>query len=326
MLIKRTERTSYALNHCVFPGGVFDPTADESSEWLTYFRDCGVTETQLKSLRCRQTTERPKLLSQGKHFTRDISLRLTALRETFEEVGLLLCRPLGSLKTLAVGQPAQLIEQPFDRESWQQRVHNDAHQFLELCRHLAVLPDLWALSEWSVWRTPASASRKYDTVYYFAALEKWNVPLLLEPSEVSSAHWLHPADCWRQSQDGIIWLPFMLLYETARLMNARRWKQLLQFAGRRSLRGSTLFQPIYYRSNDCLFGVLPGDELYLDNPDSHTESITLEESMDEINQNAKRYNRYMIYGFHRVDLASNQQPLDGHLPLQTLVNQRLSKL
>lgn len=326
MLIKRTERTSYALNHCVFPGGVFDPIADESLEWLTYFRDCGVTETQLKLLTCRQSTSRPQLLSQGQHFTRDISLRLTALRETFEEVGLLLCRPLESVKELATGQPAHLVVKPFNRESWQKRVHNNAHEFLELCRHLAVLPDIWALSEWSVWRTPASARRKYDTVYYFAGLETWNIPLLLEPNEVTSAHWLNPADCLRESQAGIIWLPFMLLYETARLMNARSWKNLLQFARRRSALGSTLFQPIYYRSTDCLFGVLPGDELYLDNPESYIESIMLNQPIDEINQNAKRYNRYMIYDFHKVDLASNQRPLDGHLPLQSIVNLRLSKL
>ncbi|KAH8404861.1 hypothetical protein KR222_007395, partial [Zaprionus bogoriensis] len=329
LLIKRTERTSYALNHCVFPGGVFDGNADESPDWLTYFHSCGVTASQLELLRCRQTRGRPELLSQGQHFSRDISLRLTALREAFEEVGLLLCRPLDSLEELATGQlsaVAQLAPRQFDREEWQQRVHNDARQFLELCRQLRVLPDLWALSEWSVWRTPASASRRYDTVYYFAALETWQVPLLLEPSEVASAHWLHPADCWRHSQSSVIWLPFMLLYETARLMNLRSWQQLLQFARQRSAKGSTLLQPIYYRSSDCLFGVLPGDELYLDDPGSCTDSIVLSESMESINRRAKRYNRYMIYGFHSVDLASNQPHLDGHLQLDSLVNTRLSKL
>jgi len=196
LLIKRTERTSYALNHCVFPGGVFDPNADESDDWLAYFHSCGVTKAQLKLLNCQQATDRPEFLAEGGNFTRDISLRLTALRETFEEVGVLLCRPISSLKDIDTGQPAHVLLQPFDRELWQQRVHNDAQQFLELCRHLEVIPDIWALSEWSVWRTPASASRKFDTIYYFAALDTCNVALLLEPNEVTSAHWLHPGDCW----------------------------------------------------------------------------------------------------------------------------------
>ncbi|XP_030569723.1 nucleoside diphosphate-linked moiety X motif 19 [Drosophila novamexicana] len=324
LLIKRTERTSYALNHCVFPGGVFDANADESADWLTYFQHCGITQAQLELLKCRQATGRPELLSRGVNFSRDISLRLTALRETFEEVGILLC--CKSLKDLDKGQPAHVLLQPLERELWQQRVHDDATQFLELCRHLSVIPDLWALSEWSVWRTPASASRKYDTVYYFAALETSQVDLLLEPTEVASAHWLHPGDCWQQSQEGTIWLPFILLYETARLMSMHCWEQLLQFAHNRSARGSTLLQPIYYRTTDCLLGVLPGDELYLAKPENCTESIILPSSINELNALAKRYNRYMIYGFERVDFACNVLPLNGHLPLHALVNTRLAKL
>lgn len=273
----------------------------------------------------RQTTGRPEVMNQGLQFSRDISLRLTALRETFEEVGLLLCRK--NLKDLKGGQPAQIVDQPYDRNYWQKRVHNDAKQFLELCRHLAVMPDLWALNEWSIWRTPASASsRKYDTVYYFTALESSKVDLLLEPNEVDAAYWLQPVDCWLQSREGIIWLPYILLYETARLLNIQSWQRLLQFAYTRSALGSTLLQPIYYRTNDCLFGVLPGDELYLPEPNKCYESIILPSSISELNAVTKRCNRYMIYGFQHVDFACNVLPLDGHFPLQARVNTRLAKL
>lgn len=323
--MKRTERTSYALNHCVFPGGVFDAQADESADWLIYFQECGISRDQLKLLQCRQSTGRPELMTQGVEFSRDISLRLTALRETFEEVGILLCRK--NLKNLIGGQPAQVLVQLFDREYWQQRVHNDAKQFLVLCRHLAVIPDLWALNEWAIWRTPASASsRKYDTVYYLAALENTNVDLSLEPTEVAAAYWLQPSDCWLQSREGLIWLPYILLYETARLMNIHSWQQLLQFAYDRSTQGSTLLQPIYYRTNDCIIGVLPGDELYLPEPECCNESIVLPYSISELNAVAKRFNRYMIYSFQHVDLACNVLPLDGHIPPQTHVNARLAKL
>ncbi|TDG42739.1 hypothetical protein AWZ03_010845 [Drosophila navojoa] len=325
LLMKRTERTSYALNHCVFPGGVFDAQADESADWLIYFQQCGVSRDQLKLLHSRQSMGRPELMTQGLEFSRDISLRLTALREAFEEVGILLCRK--NLKNLKGGQPAQVV-QLFDREYWQQRVHNDAQQFLVLCRHLAVVPDLWALNEWSIWRTPASAaSRKYDTVYYLAALDlDCNVDLLLEPTEVAAAYWLQPSDCWLQSREGLIWLPYILLYETARLMSIQRWQQLLQFAYERSPQGSTLLQPIYYRTNDCLIGVLPGDELYLPEPEYCNESIVLPCSISELNAVAKRFNRYMIYSFQHVDFACNVHPLDGHFPLQTRVNALLAKL
>ncbi|XP_017153618.1 nucleoside diphosphate-linked moiety X motif 19 [Drosophila miranda] len=330
LLIKRSERTSYALNHCVFPGGVFDAGADESPEWITYFHSFGVTDEDFKRLSSDQVSARSKFLSSGQNFSRDISLRLTALRETFEEVGLLLCSNEEGIRSwnCTTGEPRTLLLQPEDRSHWQQRVHNDATQFLALCRHLRVLPNLWSLQEWSIWRTPATASRKYDTVYYITALQapSKQVSLLLEPQEVASAHWLAPEDAWTHSQDGTIWLPFMLLYDTARLMNLHRLEDLLKFSRERSALGTTLVQPVYYRCDGCMFGVLPGDELYVNQPENCTQAIILSGSVAELNRRARQYNRYIIYDFHKVVLASNVPPLDGHLQLQANVNTQLAKL
>lgn len=81
---------------------------------------------------------------------REITLRLTAVRECFEEVGLLLCRSRSQLDFGAV-TCAQAVP---DLESWQRRVHNKPAEFLTLCRELNVVPDLWALHEWSAWASP----------------------------------------------------------------------------------------------------------------------------------------------------------------------------
>ncbi|XP_023032198.1 uncharacterized protein LOC111518767 isoform X2 [Drosophila willistoni] len=53
LLIKRSERTSYTLNHCVFPGGGFDVESDESSDWLNYFQSFGINQDHLTQLRCK---------------------------------------------------------------------------------------------------------------------------------------------------------------------------------------------------------------------------------------------------------------------------------
>ncbi|XP_017033653.1 acyl-coenzyme A diphosphatase NUDT19 [Drosophila kikkawai] len=255
LLIKRAEGTSYTLNHCVFPGGVFDPRDDESPEWLRYFSSFGITAEQLKILTHDQQSPRPEFLSGGQHLSKDIALRLTALREAFEEVGILICVSRDSFNnwdSTAKGLPprALLLDPISDRTEWQRRVHNDASQFLELCKHLNVIPNLWALHEWSVWRTAATANRKYDTVYYVTTLDNdaKEVSLLLEPHEVASAHWMSPKEAWSRSQDGTIWLPFMLLYDTARLMNLHRWQELADFSRHRSIWGGTMVQPVYYRS------------------------------------------------------------------------------
>ncbi|XP_068147226.1 acyl-coenzyme A diphosphatase NUDT19 [Drosophila tropicalis] len=324
LLIKRSERTSYTLNHCVFPGGGFDVKSDESSDWLNYFQSFGIHQDHLDQLRCKdQVSGRPNLMTDGKNFSRDISLRITALREAFEEVGILLCRQRGNLWH---GSPS--LVHPAEHSEWQQKVHNDASQFLELCRHLDVIPDLWTLHEWSIWRSGATSSRKFDTVYYITVLEQpaSQVELLLEPQEVISAHWLNPSEAWSSYQKEIIWLPFILMYEIGKLMNFHQAKDLFDFASKRNALGSTLIQPIFYSCDDGMLGVFAGDDLYLPDPHKYTKSIILKGSLRDYNRQAKHYNRMIFQDFHQVKLASNVAPLDGHLPLQSQVNYQLAKL
>lgn len=86
---------------------------------------------------------------------REITLRLTALRECFEEVGILLCRTREQLDELTAEAPStHFQENNFDREAWQKRVHERPSEFLNLCQELKIVPDLWALHEWSVWASP----------------------------------------------------------------------------------------------------------------------------------------------------------------------------
>lgn len=79
---------------------------------------------------------------------------MAALRECFEEVGVLLCRNRAQVHQMAaVAQTAQLDADSL--KTWQARVHKNPSDFLILCRHLEVVPDLWALHEWSAWASPA---------------------------------------------------------------------------------------------------------------------------------------------------------------------------
>jgi len=55
-------------------------------------------------------------------------------------------------------------------EMWQNKVHNDANLFLELCKKMQCCPDLWALHEWSNWLTPKTIAFRYDTVFFLACM------------------------------------------------------------------------------------------------------------------------------------------------------------
>lgn len=83
-------------------------------------------------------------------------MRITAIRETFEEVGLLLCKP----RTGECDQIYSHVEESFDRKNWQKKVHNDSTKFLDLCKELEVIPDLWSLHEWAAWETPATFKKR----------------------------------------------------------------------------------------------------------------------------------------------------------------------
>lgn len=76
---------------------------------------------------------------------------MTAIRETFEEVGILLCK---NKDQLAKRELTSLAVENFDVKYWQAEVFRDANNFRKLCEELNVVPDLWSLHEWSVWLTP----------------------------------------------------------------------------------------------------------------------------------------------------------------------------
>lgn len=182
LLAKRTVRTAYAPDHYVFPGGVFDSKADENIDWLNHFESFGISSRELDILNLEHLPNRPDpLMTNKRFFSRDISLRITAIREAFEEVGLLLCLTKDQLKHNRKG--CATFNNNFNRPYWQERVHSNPLEFLSLCKYLQVVPDIWSLHEWSIWRSPPSALKRYDTVLYIVALDV-RPELLLEPSEI----------------------------------------------------------------------------------------------------------------------------------------------
>lgn len=88
-------------------------------------------------------------------------MRITAIRETFEEVGILFCRKRQELASLTkTNNVYGRFEEDFDRTQWQNLVHNDATKFIELCEHLDIVPDVWSLHKWSNWCTPSSFKKR----------------------------------------------------------------------------------------------------------------------------------------------------------------------
>lgn len=186
----------------VFPGGNVDP-ADTDVKWRELFAALGFDGGRLASL-IPQVAKRPQLFQPRENeLPREISLRITAIRETFEESGVLLCRRkrddddvstwaqhmasedshdyktirIESFSWISIGSfSPMLIAYSFsvpknELKTWQYKVHHDARLFFELCEKLQCCPDLWALHEWANWLTPTFRSGKlYDTAFYLACM------------------------------------------------------------------------------------------------------------------------------------------------------------
>lgn len=102
---------------------------------------------------------------------REISLRISALRETFEELGVILCgKDMNSIKS---SSPFSKAFTDCNITEWQTKIHNQHETFRLFCEKQNVLPDLWNTYEWSTWLTPTFfRPRRFETAFFLLALNE----------------------------------------------------------------------------------------------------------------------------------------------------------
>lgn len=101
--------------------------------------------------------------------SKDISLRITAIRETFEESGILLCKKLNSNVDEMSTTTNHLEIDSIDK--WRKLVQKNASNFIDLCNQNNCCPDIGALHLWSNWLTPPLLKAKFDTKFFLAFIE-----------------------------------------------------------------------------------------------------------------------------------------------------------
>ena len=165
MMLKRSARSSFFAKAYVFPGGAVE-AADFDGTWLLLLAQHGLSRQRLMSQFMRANRPRPPIYSTvcGTEPEAEIGFRIAAIRETFEETGVLFCRGQ------ATEEPAWSGDD--DIRHWQERIHDDPRQFQELCRQKNVYPDVSSLYEWSNWLTPTGmGGKRYDTIFYIRVLD-----------------------------------------------------------------------------------------------------------------------------------------------------------
>jgi hypothetical protein len=152
-------------------GGKFDEETDGCLDWLKVLLDKNSLEDAKKSTVYAYDNYfklfRPHLINHNSlgnliDFNRlentkclpfEISLRLCAIRETFEETGLLLARKKSSndeklshestiMSSLCINKDESVTRE------WLKRIQYDSREFLNMCLELNLIPDIWSLHEW----------------------------------------------------------------------------------------------------------------------------------------------------------------------------------
>jgi 8-oxo-dGTP pyrophosphatase MutT (NUDIX family) len=172
-LLRRVKGMAFAGGMTVFPGGGVDPRdADTSVAWA------GPSPEWWGSV----FNVEPSLAR---------ALVCAAVRETFEESGVLLAGPDATSVVADISAFAEARRQLVDREL-------SLAQFLKN-EDLVLRADL--LRPWANWVTPYEEPRRYDTRFFVAALPTGQ-RADGETTEASDASWQTPAEAIADAQEG----------------------------------------------------------------------------------------------------------------------------
>lgn len=166
LMVKRHHQIDFASGALVFPGGK-SHAGDHDLAWADH------------------------ALGFGDHDAEQRGLRIAAIREVFEEAGILLgLRGDGS----AIGGEAAPLEV---------RAKVDAGElaFLDVVRELGVSIDLNALTIFARWITPPLTPKRFDT-WFYAAVAPDDQLAACDGRETVDAEWISPKEVLRLADAG----------------------------------------------------------------------------------------------------------------------------
>ncbi|KAG9294877.1 hypothetical protein G9A89_003217 [Geosiphon pyriformis] len=230
----------------VFPGGYLDPS-DTSVKWEMIY---GLQDKNQES----NSLEGQKLHS--------LAHKICAIRETFEESGLLISKPI----------PTWSEE---ESKFWREKIHSNVQNFFLMCKNYDTNPAVHDLYFFSNWVTPVTEKKRYDTIFYLTALpdvihETKNDESALErivhnhigvdTKETIQLDWFTPGEAIEAYQKDQIHLFPPQWYILNELTSYKKLQDLLLSTCTNSRKVIPMI-PEFVRDKETnkLFGALPGD-------------------------------------------------------------------
>ena len=243
-LMRRTDQAAAFSGAYVFPGGAVDPH-DHAEHW----QSLGINDAD---------ASRQLDLERG-----GAAYALAAIRECFEEAGLLLAHD-------ASGAPVRLnvVGSATDQEGLRKALAAGEINFVRFCLEHQLRPAIDQLIYVDHWITPFAEKRRFDVRFFLAAAPAEQIASH-DNSETVAHAWLKPADALQRFKAGEI----LLVTPTVKTLEALAAHHsvaeiVAHFSRPRTIR-STL--PYIARDNKGKRVLLPGDYAYAEIAKRDTE-------------------------------------------------------
>ncbi|XP_071345885.1 acyl-coenzyme A diphosphatase NUDT19 [Trachinotus anak] len=313
LLLKRSSKSGFMPNAYVFPGGMVDP-ADFSSEWLDVFKPLGNSPSfGLRSVKQPAETRPPIFatdrLKLGSPVPGDVAFRICALRETFEESGVLLV--VSHPEEGAAGRARHCGS---ELTRWRALVNQNPSNFIRMCRELEVLPNIWALHEWGNWLTPVGryGGTRFDTAFFMCCLQE-TPHTLQDEKEIVRFQWSTPSEVLQSYRAQELWIAPPQFYELSRMCRFPVLNDLHNFASQRATEGCEQWLPVVFSKDEHHISLLPGDKLYPLDTSGKTQVDTSTDSQLEDPQDDSALHRMVTLDPYSTTLQITITPRYNHL-------------
>ncbi|XP_074596076.1 acyl-coenzyme A diphosphatase NUDT19-like [Brevipalpus obovatus] len=308
LMTKRSAKASFLASAFVFPGGHLEES-DFSPKWWSVFFNSGFTRQDVLGVVNRIHGPRPPMVVDNqKRLTvmssveqqsgteiagedilpADIALRICAIRETFEEAGILL------IERMNIGTQSFAPLDSVELDKWRIEVRENSDSFADLCLQLKCSPNIWELREWWNWLTPnALGHKRFDTMFYLYCSEN-QLDAISDGKEVSQIEWYSPRELLQLHQNRKAFLAPPQVYELSRLAHFSQYNRLQEFSISREPLGCQRWRPVMTGYQDGTALLLPGDDMYTRNSsgkESENVNIRSMPTLEEARSQTVHFNR-----------------------------------
>jgi 8-oxo-dGTP pyrophosphatase MutT (NUDIX family) len=248
-MLRRSLDADFVGGAHVFPGGAVDP-------------DDRLAEVEARASG-RSDADASRLLGRG---SGGLEFWVAAIRETFEEAGVLLARPSAPGARLDLEDPE--VAGRFERA--REALNGRRLRFADFLVDEDLILDVTSLHLFSHWITPVGMPRRYDT-WFFVAEAPVGHAYLHDDLEAIDSAWVRPADAIEQSRRGEVQLIFPTFKNLEALSRFETAAGLVDYV--RNASGVGVTQPRIVRDASGTRLLLPGDPGYADASDPTDGSI-----------------------------------------------------